>query len=165
MLPRIVIMRMLDDAFADFEREIEAAKCGVALLKILDDAEGVQVVVKRKAVLAHGCIQCLFAGMAERRVADVVHQGQRFGVIDVQAERSGNGARDLRDFQRMGEAVAEMVAVAPGENLRLGLEAAEGAGRESRGRDRVESRCGRDAGTQGSGVRGSAQRAPRSRPT
>ncbi len=34
----------------------------------------------------------------------------------------------LRDFERVGEAVAEVVRVAAGENLRLGFETAEGAG-------------------------------------
>ena len=43
-------------------------------------------------------------------------------------EGSGDGAGDLRDFERVGEAVAEMVGVAAGEDLRLGFEAAEGAG-------------------------------------
>ena len=42
--------------------------------------------------------------------------------------RSGDGARDLRDFDGVGESVAEMVGVAAGENLGLIFEAAEGAG-------------------------------------
>jgi hypothetical protein len=41
-----VIVRVFDDAFADFEGEIQAAEGGVALFEIFDDAQGVQVVVE-----------------------------------------------------------------------------------------------------------------------
>ena len=41
---------------------------------------------------------------------------------------SGDGARDLRDFDGVGEAVAEMIGIAAGEDLGLGFQAAEGAG-------------------------------------
>jgi len=37
---------MLDDAFADFESQVESAKGGVALFEVGDDAQGVQVVVE-----------------------------------------------------------------------------------------------------------------------
>jgi hypothetical protein len=61
-------------------------------------------------------------------VADVVDQREGFGKINVEAERSGDGAGDLRDFQGVSEAVTEVVGIAAGEDLRLGFEAAEGAG-------------------------------------
>src|ERR1017187_4734192 len=128
MLFDVVIMGVLDDAFADFEGEVQAAEGGVALFEIFDDAEGVQVVVEEEAVLAHGGVEGLFSGMAEGRVADVVDQGEGFGEIDVEAEGSGDGAGDLRDFESVGEAVAEVVGVAAGGDLGLGFETAEGAG-------------------------------------
>ncbi len=68
------------------------------------------------------------AGVAEGRMADVVDQSQGLGEIDVEAQRSGDGAGDLRDFEGVGEAVAEVVGVAAGEDLRLGFQAAESAG-------------------------------------
>ena len=46
----------------------------------------------------------------------------------LRVERAGDGAGDLRDFEGVGEAVAEVVGVAAGEDLGLGFEAAEGAG-------------------------------------
>ena len=52
MLRRGVVARVLDDALADAEGEIEAAMGGVALLEVLDDAEGVEVVVEAAAVAA-----------------------------------------------------------------------------------------------------------------
>ena len=124
----VVVVRVFDDAFADFEGQVQAAEGGVALFEIFDDAEGVQVVVEDEAVLAHGGVESFFTGVAEGWVADVVDQSQGFGEIDVEAEGSGDGAGDLRDFEGVGEAVAEVVGVAAGEDLRLGFEAAEGAG-------------------------------------
>ncbi len=128
MLFRIVIVRVLDDAFADFEGEVQAAEGGVALFEIFDDAQGVQVVVEGQAVLRHGGVESFFSGMAEGRMADVVNQGERFGQVDVQAECCGDGAGDLRDFERVGQTVAEVVGVAAGEDLGFGFETAEGAG-------------------------------------
>ena len=61
-------------------------------------------------------------------MADVVDQGQRFGEIDVEVQRSSDGARDLGNFESVGKAVAKVVRVAAGEDLRLRFEAAEGAG-------------------------------------
>ncbi len=119
---------MLDDAFADFEGEVQSAEGGVALLEIFHDAQGVQIVIEVEAVFAHGCIESFFAGVAERGMADVVDKSQRLGEIDVEAECSGDGARDLRDFERVGEAVAEMVGITAGEDLSFRFQAAEGTG-------------------------------------
>ena len=46
MFLRAVVVRVLDDAFADFEGQVQAAEGGVALFEIFDDAQGVQVVVE-----------------------------------------------------------------------------------------------------------------------
>src|SRR3990167_1476533 len=119
---------MLDDALAHFKREVEPGEGGVALLEALDDAQGVEVVVKLVAAGAHQLVELVFAGVAEGRVADVMHERQRFAEVGVEPERPGDGAADLRHFERVGQTVAEVVGVAPGEDLRLGLEAAESAG-------------------------------------
>ena len=74
-----VVAGMLDDPLADFEGEIEAAEGGVALFEVLDDAEGVEVVIEGESVLAHGGVEGIFSGVAEGRVADVVDEGQGFG--------------------------------------------------------------------------------------
>jgi len=57
--------------------------------------------------------------MAEGRMAEIVHQGQRFGEIDVKSEGGRDGARDLRDFNGVREPVAEVVGIAARENLRF----------------------------------------------
>ncbi len=83
MVVCVVIVGVLDDAFPDFEGEIQAAKRGVALLEIFDNAESVQVVVKGKSVLAHGGVECFFSSVAEGWVAEVVDKGKGFGEIHV----------------------------------------------------------------------------------
>ena len=45
-------------------------------------------------------------------MADVVNQGERFGEVLVEAERAGDGAGDLRDFDGVGEAVAKVIGEA-----------------------------------------------------
>ena len=128
MLRRIIVARVFDDALAHFESQIQPAKGGVALLEIFHDAQSVQVVVEEKAVGAHGGVQSLLAGVAKRRMAQVMHQRERFGQIDVEIECARDGARNLRHFNSVGEPVAEVVGIAAGENLGLGFEAAKSAG-------------------------------------
>src|SRR5437773_9645593 len=65
---------MFDDAFAHFKREIETGKIQVALLEVLDNAKRVQIVIEVPAMLAQQFVQLAFARMAERRMADVVHE-------------------------------------------------------------------------------------------
>ena len=122
-----VVARVLDDAFANAEGEIEAAMRGVALLKVLDDAEGVEVVVEAATVAAEAFVECALAGVAEGRMADVVDEGEGLGEVFVKAERRCGGACDLRDLDGVGEAAAEVVGGAAGEDLRLAGETAEGA--------------------------------------
>ncbi len=119
---------MLDDAFAHGEREVQAAVRGVALLEVLDDAQGVEVVVEAEAVTLQAAVEGALAGVAEGRVADVVDEGEGFGEIFVEVQGGGDGAGDLRDLDGVGEARAEVVGGAGGEDLRLAGEAAEGAG-------------------------------------
>ena len=69
--------------------------------------------------------QRILAGMAERRMAEVVRQAQGLGQVLVEAERAGHGPADLRDFEAVGQPDAEMVAVGSDEHLRLVAQAAE----------------------------------------
>ena len=119
---------MLNDAFANFKRKIQPRKIGIALLELLDDAEGVQIVIEMAAASEHQFIQLLFAGMAKGRMADVMDKSECFRELGVQAQGGGGSAGDLRDFQGVRESIAKMVRIARGEHLRLGFEAAEGPG-------------------------------------
>ena len=65
------------------------------------------------------------ARVAERRVAQVMAKRDGFGEVFVEAERAGDGARDLRDFKRVREPRAEMVALGGKEHLRFVRQASE----------------------------------------
>ena len=89
---RGVVARVLDDAFADGEGEVETAKGGVALFKPGDDAEGVQVVIEAETVRLQSAVEGFFAGVTERGVADVVGEGEGFGEVGVEAQSTGESA-------------------------------------------------------------------------
>ena len=57
-----------------------------------------------------------------------MNERERFRKIFVEAERPRNSARDLRDFDGMRQAVAEVVREARGEDLRFRFQPPEGAG-------------------------------------
>ena len=84
-----------------------------------------EVVIEAEVVGVKGCVQGFFTGVAKGRVADVVDERQRFDQINIQAQRGGDGARNLRDFQRVGQAAAQMVRKSAGEDLGLAGETAE----------------------------------------
>ncbi len=132
-----IVARVLDDAFADGEGEVEAAEGGRALFEPGDDAQGVEIVIEAEAVSVEGAVEGLFSGVAEGRMADVVGKGEGFGQLGIEAEGMGQGAGDLCDFEGVGEAAAEMIAGGivgqAGEDLGFASEAAEGAGMEDAG--------------------------------
>src|ERR1700722_7941336 len=131
MVFRIVVTRVFDDALALFKGEIESAEGGVAKLEIFDNAQRVQIVVERKSVLLHCCVERFFTGMSKRRMAKVVHKREGLGQIGVEAKLSGNGARYRRHLDGVSQAIAKVVGVATGKNLGLRFEPAEGAGMDN----------------------------------
>ncbi len=118
---------MLDDAFADREGEVQTTVRGVALLEVLDDAQGVKIVVEAEAVLLEAAVESALAGVAEGRMADVVDKGECFGEVFVQREGFSDLTGDLGDFHGVCEARTEVVGSARGEDLRFACEAAEGS--------------------------------------
>jgi hypothetical protein len=56
---------------------------GVSLLEVLHCAQGMQIVVKSKAVFAHLSIKRPLAGMPEGRVPDIVNQGKNLSEVPV----------------------------------------------------------------------------------
>src|SRR5690606_33414254 len=63
--------------------------------------------------------------VAERRVAEIVGEADRFDEILVQAQRARGRARDLCDLERVREPRAVMIALVVDEDLRLVDQAAE----------------------------------------
>src|SRR5277367_1493489 len=126
MLRGRIITRVLDDAFPRAERQVQPAKLGVPALKVLDNAQRVQIVVESQSVFAQSIVESAFARMPEGRMANVMDQRQRFCQPLVQAQHCCYGARDLRHLHRVGQAAAEVVRVAVREYLRLAGKTAEG---------------------------------------
>ena len=121
--------RVLEHPLAHVVREVQA-RLLVALLEAVDDAHGLVVVLEAAGLgvaLAQQAVEHVLAGVAERRVPEVVAEGDRLGQVLVEAQRAGDAARDLRHLDRVGQARPEVVALVRDEDLRLVLEPAEGA--------------------------------------
>src|SRR5579884_2989698 len=100
-----------------------------------------KVMVKPKAKFFKRLVQGALTGMSERRMADVVHQRQRFGQVFIQAERGGNGTGDLRHFHGVGQAATKVVRVTMGKNLRFAGQTAKGAGMDDASPVTLEGRA------------------------
>ena len=108
-----------------FPGEVEPVELGVAILELGQDAERLGVVVEA-GIRLHHTVQRLLAGMAERRVAEIVSQRHRLAEILVETQHATDGAGDLRHLERMGQPRPIMVALMVDEDLGLVLEAPEG---------------------------------------
>ena len=105
--------------------QVEAVEVGVAALERGDDAQRVAVVVEA-AVAGHAGVERVLAGVAERRVAEIVAERDRLREVVVELKRAGERAGDLRHLDRVGEPGAEMIALVVDEHLGLVREAPEG---------------------------------------
>ena len=81
-----VLARMFDNAFADFERKIQAGKIQIGTLELFDDAEGLEIVIEVRAMGAHELVELVFARVTERRMADIVNERESLGKFRVQAK-------------------------------------------------------------------------------
>ena len=111
--------------FTHFPREVQAREIGVLALDDLDDAQALHVVLEA-SVLIHQLIQYLLAGMAERRMAEVVRQRDGLREVFVQAQGAGDRAADRRHFDGVREPGPQVVTRAVEKDLRLVLETPEG---------------------------------------
>ncbi len=116
---------VLDQTFQRLPGEIEPVEARIAALERGHHAQGLRIVIEA-AKRFEAFVERTLAGMAERRMTEIVGERQRLGQILVEAERAGQRAGDLRHFERVGEAGAVMVALVEHEDLRLVLEPAEG---------------------------------------
>src|SRR5580704_17068518 len=118
---------VLDQAFQLLEGQVRAVESGVTPLQFGHQAQAVAVMVEAAEWGLAGVERGL-AGMAERRVAEVMTERDRLAKVLIEPKGLGQSAGDLRDFDRMGEAGAEMVAFMMDEHLRLMGKAAKGGG-------------------------------------
>ena len=82
-------------------------------------------VVVEPAQALHAALQLVLAGVAERRVAEVVGQGHGLRKVVVEAERARQRAGNLGHLQGMGQAGAVIVTPVRHEDLALALEPAQ----------------------------------------
>ena len=95
----------------------------------LGDPQRLLVVAEAPAeALRERGVECLLAGVPERRVAGVVAEADRLDEILVQPERAGDDAGDPGRLERVGHPGAVVVARRVDEHLRLALEAPERLG-------------------------------------
>jgi len=109
---------MFDEPFQGLPSQIESIEGRVAAFELGDNSQRLGVMIEA-AVRSHQFVEHILAGVAKRRMAKIMGKRKRLGEIVVEAERTGKRARDLTDFERMGEPGAEMVALVRNEDLRL----------------------------------------------
>ncbi len=126
-LMRLLRRAVLEDAFARFVGEVEAVECAIALLQQINGAQALQIVLEA-AVIPHAGIERILAGMAERRMSEVVGEGDGLGQVLVEAHRARQGAGNLRHLDAVSEAGAEEIAFVIDEDLRLVFQAAKRGG-------------------------------------
>src|SRR5262245_5333873 len=117
-------LRVLHERLAHFPGEVQAGEFRVSLLQKIDPPQSVQVVIK-PALIANAVVQFLLARVAERRMTQVMRQGNGLGQILVESQTTSDRARNLGHFKSMGKAGAVMVVDAPDHDLRLAHEPAE----------------------------------------
>jgi hypothetical protein len=71
------------------------------------------------AIGSHEFVKHFLARMPEGCVPKVMRERERLGEIAVKTERARKRARDLADFQRMGEPCPEVIALVRNKDLRL----------------------------------------------
>ena len=89
----LLALGMVGDAVANLPRQVESV---AVVLEDVDDPQALLVVVE---AARHQPVEHALAGVAERRVAEVVAERDRFGQLFVQPQHLGDGPRDLRDLE------------------------------------------------------------------
>ena len=116
------------------------------------------------AAIGEAAVERALAGMAERRMAEIVAERGGLGQVLVEAERAGERAGDLGHFQRVGQAGAVMVALVEDEHLGLVGQAAEGGRMDDAVAVAAELAAGRARAAPDGAGRGSAAGRPHRAP-
>ena len=76
---------VLDQAFERFPGQVQAVEAGIAALERGHDAQRLRIMIEA-AESREAVVERALAGMAERRMAEIVRERQRFGEIFVEAQ-------------------------------------------------------------------------------
>ena len=71
----------------------------------------------KAAVLGHAFVEGVLTCVPKRRMAQIVRQRHGFDQVFVQAQSPGDGAAQLRDFERVREPRAEQITLVVQEHL------------------------------------------------
>ena len=112
--------------FQRFPGKVEPIEHRVAPFERRDDPQRLCIVIEA-ATRAQAAIERPLTGMPEWRVAKIVGERKRFGQVLVETERARQRARNLGDFQSVGQPRSKVIALMEDEDLRLVRQAAEGA--------------------------------------
>src|SRR5688500_6213537 len=93
----VLRLGVLGDALAHLPGEVQA------LTVLLEDVQYAQRLVVVPEAARKQLVQYLLAGVAERRVPEVVRERDRLGQVLIQVQRPRDRARDLHDLDRMGQ--------------------------------------------------------------
>src|SRR3972149_1416713 len=121
----IVLSLMFDDTLTHLPGEVQSWELRIAAFKRGDDSQRLLVMIE-PPVLSHQAAQGSLASVPERRVAEVVSQADGLDQVFVSAERPGDAAPDLGNFQCVRETGPVVIPLGDDENLRLVLETTEG---------------------------------------
>jgi hypothetical protein len=124
---RIEFPGVFDDALPDLKRQVQAIKACIPPFELIDNPQGVPVVLKRASKLAHLPVQFPFADVRERRMAEIMRECECFGIFLVQLERRTYRPSNLRDLDGVGQPIAEVVAQTGREYLCLPFQTAKSA--------------------------------------
>src|SRR5690606_6600337 len=95
---------VLQDAFTGLEAKVKAIELGVALFELVDNSQALQVVLEASGIrreLFHTVVQLILPCMPERRVPQVVSQGDRFNQVFMQVQVARQRASNLRYLDAM----------------------------------------------------------------
>lgn len=110
---------MIQNAVAHFVCQIQPC---AAVFELFNDAQALHIVFKSAR---NQSVQHVLAGMAKRRMSEIMSQCNGLRQILVEAESTRDRPRDLRDLKRMCQTRSVMVALRREEYLRFMLHSAE----------------------------------------
>lgn len=105
---------VFDGAFQCFPGEVEAGKIRVMAFVFGDDAQRLDIMVE-SAVGFHNLAQAAFAGMAERRMPQIMRQSNGFAEFFIELEAFAQSAGDLGDLNAVGKPGAVVFALMIGK--------------------------------------------------
>ncbi len=111
-------------ALKGFKCQVEPVKAGVAMFQLGDEAQSLGVVIKA-ALPGHDPMQGILASMTERRMSQIMGKSNGLGEIIIEFQAARQSPRDLRNFDRVGQSRAEVVALEGHEHLAFMRKAAK----------------------------------------